>query len=146
MSKQIVEANDTLSVHYTGKLTDGTIFDSSISREPLTFKLGEGSLIEGFETGVIGMEVGETKEVFIPFDKAYGQSHPELLGEIPMENLPQDIFPEVGMVLMVGAPDGTERQIVITGVGENSIEVDANHPLSGKDLIFEIELLSIQRD
>lgn len=133
----------TVEVHYTGKLEDGTIFDSSIEREPLKFTLGQGMLIPGFETGIMDMEVNDKKIIFIPSDQAYGQRHEEMLHEVKKEQLPQEIKPEVGMPLVSQTPEGQEMHFIIAEVKEDSIIVDGNHPLAGKDLTFEIEVLSI---
>lgn len=138
-----VQANDKVRVHYTGKLATGEVFDSSREREPLEIQLGEGKLIPGFEEGLINMAVSETKTIEIPSDKAYGEANPELIQEVPNENLPEDLEPKVGMGLMSKTPEGREIQLTVREVKDNSIVVDANHPLAGKDLIFEVELLEI---
>ena len=139
-----VKENDTVKVHYTGKLADGTIFDSSLQREPLEITLGKGMLIPGFEKGLIDMKVNEKKTVTIQKEEAYGDIQKELFQMVPKEHLPQEIQPEVGMGLISKNADGTERQLLITEVNDDSIVVDANHPLAGKDLIFELELLEIK--
>ena len=139
-----VKENDTVKVHYTGKLADGTIFDSSLHREPLEITLGQGMLIPGFEKGLIDMKVNEKKTVSIQKEEAYGDIQKELFQMVPKEHLPQEIQPEVGMGLISKNADGTERQLLITEVNDDSIVVDANHPLAGKDLIFELELLEIK--
>jgi len=139
-----VKENDTVKVHYTGKLADGTIFDSSLQREPLEITLGQGMLIPGFEKGLIDMKVNEKKTVTILKEEAYGDIQKELFQMVPKEHLPEEIQPEVGMGLMSKNADGTERQLLITEVHEDSIVVDANHPLAGKDLIFELELVEIK--
>lgn len=140
---RIIQENDSIKVHYTGKLSNGTVFDSSLEREPLEFTLGQGTLIPGFEKGVLGMSVGDKKEVEIPYVEGYGARHEELIQEIPKGNLPKEITPEIGMGLMIGAPDGTERQIIVVEVKDQDILVDGNHPLAGNDLVFEIEILEI---
>ncbi|EIJ40278.1 FKBP-type peptidyl-prolyl cis-trans isomerase [Galbibacter orientalis] len=139
-----VKENDTVKVHYTGKLVDGQVFDSSLEREPLEFKLGEGQLIPGFENGILNMAVNEKKTINIPSSEAYGEVRQELLQEIPKNELPEDIKPEVGMGLVSRTPEGREIQLVVADVKDESIVVDANHPLAGKDLIFEIEVLEIK--
>lgn len=133
----------TVEVHYTGTLADGTVFDSSIEREPLKFTLGQGMLIPGFEAGIMDMEVNDKKVVFIPSDQAYGQRHEEMLHEVQKSQLPQEIEPQVGMPLVSQTPEGQEMHFIIAEVKENSIIVDGNHPLAGKDLTFEIEVISI---
>lgn len=142
MSK--VKANDTVKVHYTGKLEDGQVFDSSREREPLEFTLGEGQIIPGFEKAVIDMEVNDTKTVNIPSSEAYGEHSNELIQEVPKDQLPEEIKPEVGMQLMSKTPDGREIPLVVTKVEDAAIEVDANHPLAGKDLTFELEIVEIK--
>ncbi|OAB77317.1 FKBP-type peptidyl-prolyl cis-trans isomerase [Cochleicola gelatinilyticus] len=142
MSK--VKKNDTVKVHYTGKLSNGQVFDSSLERDPLEITLGEGMLIPGFENGILDMEVNEKKTVSIPKEEAYGEVKKELFQPISKEELPQDIKPEVGMGLMAKNPDGSERQLRVAEVNEDHIVVDANHPLAGQDLTFELELMSIQ--
>lgn len=139
-----VKENDTVSVHYTGKLTDGQVFDSSLEREPLEFTLGQGMLIPGFEKGVLEMKVGDKKTVEIPMNEAYGETMKELFQRVEKAQLPQEIEPKVGMGLMAQNPDGSERPLRVAEVGDDYIVVDANHPLAGKDLIFELELLEIK--
>ena len=135
---------DTVKVHYTGKLKDGSVFDSSREREPLEFTLGEGQLIPGFEDAVEGMEEGADTTVDIPVDKAYGQPQDELTMEVPKTELPEDIEPEVGMQLQVQQQqDGRAIPVKITEVKDETITLDANHPLAGKDLVFDIELVEI---
>ncbi|MCF8714209.1 peptidylprolyl isomerase [Joostella atrarenae] len=139
-----VKENDTVKVHYTGKLEDGQVFDSSLEREPLEFTLGEGQLIPGFENGILNMAVNEKKTINIPSSEAYGEVREELLQEIPKKELPEDIEPQKGMGLVSRTPDGREIQLVVADVKDDSIVVDANHPLAGKDLTFEIEVLEIK--
>lgn len=142
MSK--VKPNDTIKVHYTGKLSDGRVFDSSVEREPLEFTLGQGQLIPGFENGVIDMGIKEKKTVNIPFAEAYGERREDMVHEVPKNQLPPEIKPEVGMALMSQTPDGQEMRLTIADVKDESVIVDANHPLAGEDLTFEIELLEIK--
>ncbi|MEM0519001.1 MULTISPECIES: FKBP-type peptidyl-prolyl cis-trans isomerase [Aequorivita] len=139
-----VQGNETVKLHYTGKLNDGQVFDSSVQREPLEVKLGEGRLIPGFEKGLVAMKVNEKKTITIPKEEAYGEVQKELFQKIPNENLPQEIKPEVGMGLVSKNPDGTERQLRVADVKDDFIIVDANHPLAGQDLTFELELLEIK--
>ena len=138
-----VKMNDTIKVHYTGKLADGQVFDSSENREPLEFTVGSGMLIPGFENGVVDMKVSEKKTIEIPMAEAYGPVNDELFQEVEKAQLPPDIKPEVGLGLMSKAPDGSEMPLTISEVREESIIVDANHPLAGKDLTFDIEVVSI---
>lgn len=141
MSK--VKDGDTVKVHYTGKLTeDGTVFDSSEDREPLEFTLGEGQLIPGFEQAVIGMEVGEDTTVDIASEDAYGERREDLELEVSKSDLPDNIDPQVGMQLqMQQQENGQAIPVQITDVEEEYVQLDANHPLAGKDLTFEIELV-----
>lgn len=139
-----VKANDTVKLHYTGKLSDGQVFDSSVQREPLEVTLGQGQLIPGFEKGLVDMKVNDKKTITIPKEEAYGEIQKELFQPIPKENLPQEIKPEVGMGLVSKNPDGSERQLRVAEVNEDHIVVDANHPLAGKDLTFDLELLEIK--
>ena len=135
---------DTVQVKYTGKLADGTVFDSSVGREPLEFTLGEGQVIPGFEKAVFGMKVGEKKTVTIPADEAYGPHFDDMVVEVPREKLPEDITPEVGQQLGVKRTDGGTSIVTIISVSDNAVTIDANHPLAGKDLTFEIELVKIK--
>jgi len=139
-----VKDKNTVKVHYTGKLTEtGQVFDSSLEREPLEFTLGEGMLIQGFEEGIIDMEVNEKKTIEIPKDKAYGEKREELFHKVSKEQLPDEIKPEVGMGLISKNPDGSEQQLRVAAVNDDHIIVDANHPLAGLDLTFEVEVLEI---
>lgn len=134
-----------VQVDYTGKLADGTVFDSSVGSEPLEFKLGAGQVIPGFEKAVLGMKVGEKKTVTIPANEAYGPRRDDLVIEVPRDKLPADLTPEVGQLLETTRPDGGKTIVVITNVSDNNtVTIDANHPLAGKDLTFEIELVKIQ--
>ena len=138
-----VKENDTVKVHYTGRLTDGQVFDSSEGRDPLEFTMGQGQLIPGFEKGIIGMAVNESRTVEIPVVDAYGEVDANLVYEVEKDKLPADLTPEVGMSLVSETPDGMQIPLVITEVSEATIKVDANHPLAGKDLVFDIELVEI---
>ena len=139
-----VQNGDTVVVHYTGKRTDTTIFDSSRDREPLTFTLGKGELIPGFEQAVLGMEPGESRTTTIPAEQAYGQYEPNLMTEVTRDQLPSDLEIEVGQSLQLQHPDGMTIPVEVTEVTETSVTLDANHPLAGQDLTFEIELVAIQ--
>ncbi len=138
------KAGDKISVHYTGKLTDGTLFDSSAEREPLEFEIGSGMVIKGFDEGVTGMIVGEKKTVHIPAAEAYGDMNPEHMAVFNKAEIPSDIPYEVGMQLNMHQ-DGTGQVMPVTvvEVTDLTITLDANHPLAGKDLIFDLELVSI---
>ena len=138
-----VKTGDTVKVHYTGKLNDGSVFDSSVSREPLEVTLGEGKLIPGFENAVIGMNVGDKTTANIPASDAYGERREDLEVTVEKAQLPDDITPEVGMQLQLNQPNGQPVPVQITKVEEEQIILDANHPLAGKDLTFDIELVDI---
>ena len=139
-----IKQNDTVRVHYTGKLLDGQVFDSSLEREPLEFTMGQGQLIPGFEKGLLDMKVNEKKTITIPSEEAYGAPRQELVQEVEKNMLPEEIKPEVGMGLVSTSPDGREMNLVVTEVKENSIVVDGNHPLAGKDLVFDLEVVEIK--
>jgi peptidylprolyl isomerase len=134
---------DTVKVHYTGKLDDGTIFDSSIDREPLEFTLGEGQVIPGFEQAVIGLDLNESKTVKIPAEKAYGPHREELVAVVDRSQLPTDLKPEVGQQLQGRQPDGQTVTVMVTDISESSVTLDGNIPLAGKDLTFDIQLVEI---
>jgi FKBP-type peptidyl-prolyl cis-trans isomerase SlpA len=136
--------DNVVKVHYTGKLDNGQVFDTSKDRDPLEFKIGEGRLIPGFENGIIGMKLQESKTIKIPFADAYGERKSELMIEVKKQQLPDDLNPEVGMELVSRGQDGQEQIVTIAEVKEGSIVVDANHPLAGEDLTFEIKLVDIQ--
>lgn len=139
-----VKANDKVKVHYKGTLSDGQVFDSSEGRDPLEFTVGAGQVIPGFENGILGMEIDESKTIEIPSAEAYGEPKAEMIQEVPMSQLPEEIKPEVGMQLMTQTPDGQQIPLVVTEVKEDTITVDANHPLAGKDLTFELTLVGIE--
>lgn len=138
------ESGSTVKVHYTGKLDDGTVFDSSRERDPLEITIGNGQLIKGFENALIGMNVGDEKTVTISAEEAYGKHSNELVVKFDISQFPEDIDPKVGLHVNLKSPEGRVMQTVITGVGEDSVTLDANHPLAGKDLTFEIEMMGIQ--
>ena len=140
---QQVKPGDTVKVHYHGKLTDGTTFDSSSGREPLEFEVGSGQVIKGFDDGVTGMGVGEKKTIQIPVDEAYGEKDDNMVVEFPKANFPPDMKPEVGMQLNMTNGSGQVIPVVIVDVKDDSVILDANHPLAGQDLIFDIELVEI---
>ncbi|MFA6001547.1 MAG: peptidylprolyl isomerase [Thermoleophilia bacterium] len=134
---------DTVKVHYTGKLTDGTEFDSSVGRDPLEFTIGSGQVIPGFESAVVGMSPGESSNTSIPVDQAYGPRSDEMLVEVPRENLAEGIQPEVGQKLQAMSEDGHKIALMITAVSDASVTLDGNHPLAGKELFFDLELIDI---
>lgn len=134
---------DTVKVHYTGTLENGEVFDTSQEREPLEFQLGEGQLIPGFENAVIGMSEGDSTKVDIPSDEAYGEVREDLVINVPKDQLPDDVEPEVGMQLQVNQQNGQPIPVRITEVKDEELVLDANHPLAGKNLTFEIELLEV---
>jgi len=135
---------DIVEVDYTGTLENGTVFDTSEGREPLKFTLGEGQMIPGFEQAVLGMKVGESKTVTIPADEAYGPYNDDLVQVINREDLPAGLDPYVGQQLQGPRPGGGTGVGTVTNVTDTTITVDFNHFLAGKDLTFEIELVSIQ--
>jgi peptidylprolyl isomerase len=139
------KAGDTVRVHYEGQLSDGTIFDSSLEREPIEFILGQDTVIPGFEQAVIGMEVGESKDVSIPPEEGFGDYSEDLVVNIEKTILPPDINPEVGMQLEVSSEEEeeTSRVFTIADIAEDSITLDGNHPLAGAEIAFKIELLEI---
>jgi peptidylprolyl isomerase len=140
---QQVQKGDTVSVHYHGRLKDGTTFDSSEGREPLQFSAGSGQVIKGFDDAVLDMAPGQKKTVQIPVTEAYGERSEDMIMEYPREEFPADMNPEVGMELQMGDNAGNVFPVVITQVNENTVMLDGNHPLAGHDLIFDIELVSI---
>jgi peptidylprolyl isomerase len=140
---QQVQSGDTVKVHYHGRLTDGTTFDSSEGRDPLEFQVGSGMVIAGFDNGVVGMIVGDKKTVHIAVDEAYGPKNPDMIIEFPKEQVPADMPMEVGMRLNLNNSQGQVVPVVITEIQEAAILLDANHPLAGEDLVFDIELVEI---
>jgi len=139
------KAGDTVRVHYEGQLSDGTIFDSSLEREPIEFILGQDTVIPGFEQAVIGMEVGESKDISIPPEEGFGDYSEDLVVNIEKTILPPDINPELGMQLEVSSEEEeeTSRVFTIADIAEDSITLDGNHPLAGAEIAFKIELLEI---
>jgi FKBP-type peptidyl-prolyl cis-trans isomerase 2 len=135
---------DAVEVHYTGKLEDGSVFDSSAQRAPLGFTLGDGNMIKGFDSAVYGMAVGDKKTVTIPAAEAYGERRDDMMIEVPVEQVPADIKPELGMVLQLQGGNGQPMPVTVVDIDETKITLDANHDLAGKDLIFEIELMTIK--
>jgi FKBP-type peptidyl-prolyl cis-trans isomerase 2 len=134
---------DKVRVHYVGKLEDGTVFDTTVTRDPITFAIGEGQVIPGFEQTVIGMEPGTSMTVHIPADKAFGSYHDEMVGMVHPAQLPDEIDPEVGQQLQIPGQGGQPFVVSVTDVSESTVTLDANHPLAGQDLIFDIRLVEI---
>jgi peptidylprolyl isomerase len=137
------QLGDTVRVHYTGRLVDGTTFDSSMQREPMEVTLGQGELIPGFEQAILGMTPGESKTETIVCDQAYGPHRSELLIEVERQHLPPDLQPYVGQQLQMTRPNGAAVPVVVSAVTVAQVTLDANHPLAGKDLVFEITLVAI---
>ena len=137
-----VELNSTVTVHYTGRLEDGTVFDSSMTegREPLSTTLGQGSLIAGFEKGLVDMAEGEKKTINIPSSEAYGDVNPSLVAEVPKDRVPEGV--EEGAMLQTMTPQGP-MNVLVKEVKDDMVIIDANHPLAGKDLIFDLEVISV---
>ncbi len=140
---QQVKKGDTVKVHYHGRLKTGETFDSSKDRQPLEFEVGSGSVIKGFDDGVTGMGIGEKKTINIPVEEAYGQKNPDMIIEMPKDRFPENMELEVGMPLMMSNGEGQNFQVVIHEIHEESVVLDANHPLAGQDLIFDLELVDI---
>jgi FKBP-type peptidyl-prolyl cis-trans isomerase SlpA len=134
-----VKENNTVKVHYVGKLSDGQVFDTSEGKEPLEFTLGQGKLIAGFEKGLIDMKINEKKTITISKEEAYGESREDLI-QVDKSQLPEDITPEVGMGLVSKSADGNEMNLLIVEVKEATIVIDGNHPLAGKELTFDLEV------
>ena len=139
-----VKLNDKIKVHYTGTVQSGEIFDSSLEREPLEFTVGEGNLLKDFENAVLGMALNESKKINIESVNAYGVVREDLIVSVEKTNLDPELTPEVGMELISQYPDGTEVVVRIIEVNPDTITVDANHPLAGQDLTFDITLVHIQ--
>jgi peptidylprolyl isomerase len=137
------KTGDTVRVHYTGTFDDGIVFDTSAEREPLQFTIGVGQVIAGFDEAVLDMQPGEKKTVNIPAEQAYGPRSEELVAEIGRDRLPADIELEIGQQLQVGLADGEQAVVMIVDLSETTVTLDANHPMAGMDLNFELELVEI---
>ncbi len=140
---QVAKKGDQVKVHYTGKLTDGTIFDSSEGRAPLEFEVGAGMMIKGFDAAVDGMALGAKVTAEIPAAEAYGEAREDMIIDVPRANLPEDLNPQVGQQLAMSQPNGQQVPVKVKEVREDVVVIDANHDLAGKDLIFDIELVEI---
>ena len=138
-----VQNGNTVKVHYTGRFEDGMIFDSSVGGNPLEFTLGSKEVIQGFEEAAIGMAVGDTKTVSVDPKDAYGDYNDSLVVEMPKDYFPEEISPEVGMRLIIVDNNGEELPVIVSDIFDESVRLDANHPLAGKKLIFDIELVEI---
>lgn len=138
-----VKSGDTVHIHYTGTLTDGTVFDSSDGRDPLKFEVGSGQIIPGLDTAMPGMTVGEKKVVEVPADQAYGPVDPNARQQVPREGIPADIPLDLGTQLQVQTENGEVLPVTVLEVTEEHVTLDANHALAGKDLTFDIELVAI---
>jgi len=138
-----VKQGDKIKVHYHGRLEDGTTFDSSEGREPLEFEVGSGMVIPGFDNGVLGMTVGQKKTITIPVEEAYGPVQEDMFMEFPINRFPEDMKPEVGMSLNMSNGSGQAIPVVIAEVQDEVVILDANHPLAGEDLTFDLELVDI---
>jgi peptidylprolyl isomerase len=134
---------DTVKIHYTGKFDDGTVFDASSEGEPLEFVIGQGQVIAGVEEAVVGMNPEETKTAVIPPEKAYGQYHEDMVVEVEKNKFPEHIQPEPGLELELKQENGESVYVVVTNVSDEEVTLDANHPLAGKDLTFDIRLMEI---
>lgn len=134
---------DTVRIHYTGRLTDGTPFDSSDGREPLEFQLGSGQIIQGLDDQVQGMNVGDKQTVTIPADAAYGPHRPEGVQSVPRNQIPDGVDTSVGARLQATGGDGRNMTLTVIDTSDDAITVDANHPLAGKDLVFDVELVEV---
>jgi len=139
------QPGDTVRLHYTGRLRDGSVFDTSAGGEPLTFTLGEGEVIPGFDAGVTGMEEGEDRTIEIAAEQAYGARREDLALRVDRQQLPDGLDPQVGQQLQVGLADGDTLDVVVTEVGDDDVTLDANHPLAGEDLVFDVSLVEVRK-
>lgn len=138
-----VQKGNTVGVHYTGTLNSGEMFDSSEGRAPLEFKVGEGQVIKGFDDAVLDMKVGDKKKVNIPVENAYGDRNQDMLIQVPRTEFPQDMTPEIGLELQMSDDQGHVFPVVIAEVADDHVVLDANHPLAGQALTFDIEVVTI---
>ncbi len=138
-----VKTGDTVHIHYTGTLEDGTTFDSSQGRDPLAFQVGSGQIIPGLDSAIPGMEVGDKKTVTVPSDKAYGPVNPDMRQQVPRSDIPENIPTEVGTRLQMQTQNGQVVPVTVVAADDSAVTLDANHPLAGKDLTFDIEVVKI---
>jgi peptidylprolyl isomerase len=138
----MIENGKVVSVHYVGKFTDGEVFDSSEGREPLQFEVGSGQLIPGFESAIIGKVVGDKVTANITPEEGYGLVREDLIVSVPLDKMPGDV--EVGQALEAQGENGQSAQVFVKEINEDNVVIDGNHPLAGKDLVFEIEVIEIQ--
>ena len=141
---QQAQKGDTVAVHYTGKLDSGEVFDSSQGRDPLEFEVGGGQVIPGFDQAVTGLEVGGRREVRIEPEKAYGEAREDLVVDVEADQFPPDAEPQVGQQVQVQVAPGQNRVATIQEIGDEAIKLDLNHPLAGKTLTFDVELVEIR--
>jgi peptidylprolyl isomerase len=141
----LAKKGDTVRVDYTGTLADGSVFDSSKGRQPLQFTIGDGNMIAGFDAAVVGMKVGQTKKVTIPAAQAYGPHRDDYVLEVPRSQMPPTMTPAVGDQLQMQGANGSATNVTVTKVSATSVTVDANPPMAGKDLTFEIMLVEITK-
>lgn len=139
----IAKTGDTVRVHYTGKLEDGSVFDSSADRDPLEFTIGAGHVIAGFEQAVTGLATGDTVSATIPPEQGYGPRREEMMAVIPRDRLPEDIEPAVGQRISVQQQDGRQLVVAIARVDKDTVTIDANHELAGRTLMFDLELVDV---
>jgi len=144
MQQQQAKRGDTVLVHYRGTLEDGSVFDTSHGSDPISFTLGSGEVIPGFETAIEGMSAGEKKTQTIDVANAYGERREDLVFTVQREQLPPDSEVQVGDMLQVGFPDGSSANVQVAAMDDASVTLDANHPLAGKALTFELELVGIE--
>lgn len=138
-----VQEGDTVRIHYTGTLDNGTQFDSSAGQDPIEFTLGNKDVIPGFENGVKGMQIGDQKKIHIPAEEAYGERNDSLVEQVPLQNFPDDLELQVGMQLQAQSPNGENFNVIVTALNEEAATIDGNHPLAGEALNFELELVEI---
>lgn len=140
---QAAKAGDKLRIHYTGRLDDGSVFDTSEQRDPLELTMGSGEIIPGLDQGMVGMMVGETRQISVPPEEAYGPRDDARVQEVPLETVPDNIPTEPGTRLNVQTQGGQTIEVVVSGKSDTHLELDANHPLAGETLNFEVTLIEI---
>tara|TARA_B110000046_G_scaffold169421_1_gene188536 strand:+ start:230 stop:658 length:429 start_codon:yes stop_codon:yes gene_type:complete len=141
---KVVGKSDNVSIHYKGTLSDGQLFDTSEGKDPLTFEVGSGQVIPGFDKAVVGMKVDESKVFTVPSTEAYGEVKDDLLYQVPVSSIPAELNPHEGQRLVSNLEDGREIPVTVKSLKEDIITLDANHPLAGKDLTFDIKILEIK--